>query len=117
MSATPSPQRVEQTLRRVAQLRTLFRRLPRVLSPREQRAVDAFASFVAGREAGCSFEALEAGFRDALRHRDAVSILRAVERSGDWILEDPTLHPYYYWAQAFARESAGALRPSESPGE
>lgn len=117
MSNTPSVQRVEQTLRRVAALRSLFVRLPHLPSPREQRWIDEFEAFVCGQGAACCFEALEAGFRDALRRRDAASILRAVERSGDWILSDPTLHPYYYWAQQAPHDSAVAAAATEPPRE
>lgn len=115
MSNTPSVQRVEQTLRRVVELRSLFLRLPHLPSPREQRWISEFKAFVSGRGVECCFEALEAGFRDALRRRDATAILRAVERSGDWILSDPTLHPYYYWAQQAPRDSAVAASATETP--
>lgn len=117
MSNTASVRCVEQTLRRVAELRSLSLRLPHLPSAREQRWIDEFKAFVSGQGAACCFEALEAGFRDALRRRDAASILRAVERSGDWILSDPTLHPYYYWAQQASRESALAAPTPETPRE
>jgi hypothetical protein len=109
-----SVQRVEQTLRRVAQLRSLFLRLPRLPSPREQQWIAEFDAFVAGHEVECSFEALEAGFRDAHRRLDAGAIRSAAERAGDWIRSDPSLHAYYYWAQQ-ACDSTGAARPPESP--
>jgi hypothetical protein len=110
-------QRVEQTLRRVSQLRTLFLRLPHLPSPREQAWIAEFHAFVAGQEAECSFEALEAGFRDAHRRLDAEAILAAAQCAGAWIRSDPVLHPYYYWALQAARDSALAARPAESPRE
>jgi hypothetical protein len=114
---TASVRRVERTLRRVAELRSLFLRLPHLASPQEQRWIDEFEAFVGGQRAECCFEALEAGFRDALRRHDAGSILRAVERSGDWILRDPALHPYYYWAKQASRDSGAAARTPEPPRE
>lgn len=117
MSDTTSVRRVEGTLRRVAELHKLFLRLPHVSSASERRWIDEFESFVCGQRAECSFEALEAGFRAALRRRDAASILRAVELSGDWILRDPTLHPYYYWAQQASHDSVAAAPATEPPRE
>jgi hypothetical protein len=108
--------RVEQTLRRVAQLRTLFSRLPHVSSPREVQWIADFEAFIAGDEPESSFEAMEAGLRDAHRRCDAVAILAAVERSA-WIRSDPVLHPYAFWAERFARDSALAARAAEPPGE
>ncbi len=117
MSERSSVQRVEQTLRRVAQLRTLFLRLPHLPSPREQAWIAEFQAFVSGQDEQCSFEALETGFRDAHRRRDAETILSAAQRAGLWIRSDPALHPFYYWAQRAARDSAVAARPAESPRE
>jgi len=92
-------------------------RLPHLPSPREQRWIDEFGAFVDGKRAECCFEALEAGFRAALRRRDAASIVRAVERSGDWIRSDPTLHPYDYWVQQASRHSVAAAPAPETPRE
>jgi hypothetical protein len=117
VSDKASVQRVEQTLRRVAQLRTLFLRLPHLPSPREQARIAEFQAFVAGQEEQCSFDALEAGFRDAHRRLDAEAILSATQRAGAWIANDPVLHPYYYWAQQASRDSTVAARPPESPRE
>ncbi len=112
----PSPQQVERTLRRVAQLRTLFRRLPHLPSAREARRVADFEAFLAGSRGRCSHAVLDAGVRAAFRRGDARSILIAAERLGT-LRDDPTLHPYYYWAQAVSRDSATALVPPESPRE
>jgi hypothetical protein len=112
----PSPQQVERTLRRVAQLRTLFRRLPHLPSAREARRVADFEAFLAGLREECSHEVLDAGVRAAFRRGDARAILVAAERFGA-LREDPTLHPYYYWAQAVSRDSAAALLPPELPRE
>ena len=117
MSDAASVRRVEQTLRRVAELHGLFLRLPHLASPQEQRWADEFEAFASGKGAACCFEALEVGFRSALRRRDTASILRAVERSGDWILRDPTLHPYYYWAKQASRDSGAAAPTPEPPRE
>jgi hypothetical protein len=111
-----SPQQVEQTLRRVAQLRTLFRRLPHLPSPREARRVGEFESFLAGSRERCSREALDVGVRAAFRSGDARSILLAAERLRT-LRDDPALHPYYYWALQAVRDSAAALLPPELPRE
>jgi hypothetical protein len=116
VTSKPSPQQVEQTLRRVAQLRTLFRRLPHLPSPREARRVANFEAFLAGLREECSREVLDAGVRAAFRRGDARAILVAAERLGA-LRDDPPLHPYYYWAQAVSRVSAAALLPPESPRE
>ena len=117
MSARPSKRRVEQTLRRVAQLRTLFHRLPHLPSPRERAQLAEFEMFVAGSRSRCSFDALHSGFRDAHRRGDACTIRTAAERAGEWVRSDPILHPYYYWAQQGLRDSAVASLASESPRE
>jgi hypothetical protein len=117
VSDEASVQRVERTLRRVAQLRTLFLRLPHLPSPREQARIAEFECFVAGERDECSPGSLEAGFRDAHRRLDAMAILAAAQRAGAWIANDPVLHPYYYWAQQASRDSTVAARPPESPRE
>ena len=116
MSATPSPQRVEHALRRLAQLRTLFRRLPHLPSSREVLGIAEFDAFLAGSRTTCSHEALDAGVRAAFRRADAGSILLAAERLAT-LREDPELHPYFYWAQRASRDSTLAARSAESPRE
>lgn len=101
----------------MAQLRTLFLRLPHLPSPRERAQLAEFESFVAGSRSQCSFDALESGFRDALRRGDACQIREAADRAGAWVRTDPTLHPYVYWAQQVLRDSAVASLASESPRE
>jgi hypothetical protein len=108
---------VEQTLRRVSQLRTLFLQLPHLPSVREQQQVAEFRSFVAGHGDECSVEALEAGLRDAHRRLDAEAILAAARQTGAWLRSDPMLHPYIFWAEQFVRRSAVASRSAESPRE
>jgi hypothetical protein len=116
VTATLAPQRIERTLRRLSQLRTLFRRLPHLPSPHEARRVAEFDAFLAGSRAQCSYEALDAGVRAAFRSGDVSSILQAAERLRT-LRDDPELHPFVYWAQAVARDSAVAARPPESPRE
>jgi len=116
LTSKPSPQQVEQTLRRVMQLRTLIRRLPHLASPCEARRVGEFESFLTGSRERCSREALDVGVRAAFRSGDARSILLAAERLRT-LRDDPALHPYYHWALQAARDSAAALLPPEPPRE
>ena len=65
MSRIPTPEEVEQKLRKVAQLYTLFKKLPHMPTPAEARLLAEFERFADGSADSCSPEALLAGFRTA----------------------------------------------------
>ena len=95
----------DRALRRVAQLRTLFRRLPHLPTPREERLLSEFDLFVGGSSEHCPCEVLEAGFRRAFRADDPAPILAAVHRAGPIVDAHRDLWPYAVWAE---RRSAGS---------
>lgn len=80
MSIEPAPRDVERRLRRVSQLRLLFRRLPHVATPAECRLLEAYQAFRDGRCEDVTLAALRVGVRDDWRAQRLASILQVSRR-------------------------------------
>ncbi len=72
--------RLERNLRRAAQLRALYHRLPHVILARERENLQEFDAFVTGNCATCSDEAALDGFRHAWRTGAPEAIASAAAR-------------------------------------
>ena len=105
MTSRLDPRGAARALRRVGQLRTLFRRLPHLPTPREERFLREFDAYVDGSSESCSSEALEAGFRRAFRADDPGPIVVAARRAGPAVDADRDLWAYARWAE---HRSAGS---------
>ncbi len=80
MTPLPTASEVERRLQSVAQLRALFRELPHLATPGEERQLAAFDAFRAGVAVECRAGALAAGFRRAWRAREFETIAEVAAR-------------------------------------
>jgi hypothetical protein len=95
----PDPRAADRALRRVAQLRALFRRLPHLPTPEEERLLREFEAYASGAPGPCTSEALRAGFLRAFRADAPAAILAAARRAGPVVDEERDLWPYEAWAE------------------
>jgi len=99
VSASLDPAAVERALRKAGALRALCRRLPRVLSPHEERLAGELAAFVGGDAAACSDEALFVGMREAFRRKDAALLCEAARRAPERVHAHLDLATWAAWAR------------------
>lgn len=86
---------VDRAIRKVAQLRTLFRRLPHLPTPAESRLLAEFEALRTGRATTCSTAAVRAGFRAAWAARDYRTILSVAQKlPPDVVQGDATILMY-----------------------
>ncbi len=110
MTDSLSSEHVTRALKKAAQLRALFQKLPHVPTPAETRLLEDFDAFVGGAEA-CSTAAARAGFRARWRRWDYAVIVAAAVRLGDQTQNDRELATFAdLAARALARlQSTSAL--------
>jgi hypothetical protein len=94
-----------RALRKVAMLRSTFRRLPHVPTPAEADRLSVFEAFLTGARPDCPPNALLAGLRAAWRAGDRERVVAAVDRmGGDWRPSDPDLGVWQGVAEGSRRE-------------
>lgn len=100
---------VDRAIRKVAQLRALFRRLPHQPTPAECRLLAEFESFRTGQVPEVSPAAARAGFRAAWSARDYVAIVSVAARLDPSLVEgDRTIRTFLQHATILARRDADA---------
>lgn len=99
-------QTADRKLREVAQLRSLFRRLPHVPTSAEKRLLEEFDEFLQARRPVCSRAAAVAGLASLWERQDLVGLVAAVRKMPPEARRDRDVRAY----AVNARRLIGAIR-------